>query len=434
MKLKRWFSRRGADFVLRRGRALVGRYGVTTARSEERILATVALLAEYGCRPTFPTPGRVVEWHPRFIQELQAAGAEISVHSYDHLDLKGYSAEEACEQLVKGARAFDRRGIEVNGFRCPYLSWSEGLLDMLPAGRFAYGSNEAVWWDAAPLAGLEAEGPVFSKLNEFYEPRRSQTTLSVPHTRRSLLEIPVCLPDDLQLHDGQHLGTEVIGAVWSDVLQQTYQRGEAFTLMFHPELAEHCEGAFRRLLEEARVLRPHVWLARLRDIADWWAEKSCFSAQAAPVTGGWRITFASSARATILGRDLETAVRGVKDGAEAWWGPYLSLSGSAIEVAGDKMPFIGLPADTPDGTVGFLREQGYIVKNDDSAERCAIYVDRETQAGLKSEVEFIDHIESAAGPLVRFWRWPDGARSVLSITGDLDALSLVDYTPRFWAG
>jgi hypothetical protein len=433
VKLRRWFSRRGPEFIVRRGGALLRRYGVTTTRSEERIRATVALLAEYGCTPTFPTPGRVVQWHPRFIQDLQAAGAEIAVHSFDHLDLKGYRPEEACEQLMKGVEAFERHGIEVHGFRCPYLSWSKGLLEALPAGRFGYSSNEAVWWDAAPLAGAQVDGPVLAKLTEFYEPRRAQSAISVPHTGHGLVEIPVCLPDDLQLHDGLQLGTEAIGAAWSDVLQQTHRRGEAFTLMFHPELAERCEGAFRTLLEQARVLQPGVWLARLRDISDWWAEKACFSVEAVAVAGGWRIAFASSARATILGRGLEPALPPGRAGSEAWWGPYSRLQGRVVEVAGEALPFVGLPAGSPESSVAFLREQGYIVKSDELAERCAIYLDRETQSGLKSEVALIDHIENCAGPLVRFWRWPDGARSALSITGDLDALSLVDYAPRFWA-
>ena len=283
------------------------------------------------------------------------------------------------------------------------------------------------------LAVTKVDGPVLAKLTEFYEPQHAQTVLSVPHMRRKLVEIPVCLPDDLQLHDGLQLGPEAIGAAWSDVLQQTHRRGEAFTLMFHPELAERCEGAFRTLLEEARLLQPHVWLARLRDISDWWAEKACFSVEAEAVTGGWRIAFTASPRATILGRGLGMDLAGHRNEAEAWWGAYSRLQRRVVYVAGALLPFVGLPTGSPESSVAFLREQGYIVRSDEWAAQCAIYLDGVTQARLKSEVEWIEHIESCAGPLVRFWRWPDGARSTLSITGDLDALSLVDYAPRLWA-
>ena len=43
------------------------------------------------------------------------------------------------------------------------------------------------------------------------------------------------------------------------------------------------------------------------------------------------------------------------------------------------------------------------------------------------------HVEASTGPLVRVWRWPDGARSAVSIAGDLDALSITDYLARFRA-
>jgi len=41
-------------------------------------------------------------------------------------------------------------------------------------------------------------------------------------------------------------------------------------------------------------------------------------------------------------------------------------------------------------------------------------------------------IEKAPGPLVRVWRWPDGARSALAATGDIDALTLRDFVVRSW--
>jgi hypothetical protein len=203
--------------------------------------------------------------------------------------------------------------------------------------------------------------------------------------------------------------------------------------MFHPELAERCEGAFRALLQKAQGLQPQVWLARLSDISSWWAEKASFSAAAAVVPGGWHITFSASPRATILVKDLGAGLEGSRNAVEPWWGLYARVRSPVLDVDGEALPFLGLPADSPPSTVAFLREQGYIVRTDELGERCAIYLDRETLASVQSDVGLIDRIENCPGPLVRFWRWPDGARSTLSITGDLDALSLVDYAPRLWA-
>jgi len=82
--------------------------------------------------------------------------------------------------------------------------------------------------------------------------------------------------------------------------------------------------------------------------------------------------------------------------------------------------------------VSFLREQGYILDTGETATRCATYIDAATLAGLRSEVELIDYIEASPGPLVRYWRWPDAARSAMCVTGDLDALTLLDYASRLF--
>jgi hypothetical protein len=61
-----------------------------------------------------------------------------------------------------------------------------------------------------------------------------------------------------------------------------------------------------------------------------------------------------------------------------------------------------------------------------------IYLDGEILAKLPNNVELINYIETSPAPLVRYWRWPDGAKSALSVTGDLDALSLLDYVSRLF--
>jgi hypothetical protein len=40
-------------------------------------------------------------------------------------------------------------------------------------------------------------------------------------------------------------------------------------------------------------------------------------------------------------------------------------------------------------------------------------------------------IEESKRPLVRLGTWPDGARSALAVTGDIDALTIWDFAARF---
>ena len=100
-------------------------------------------------------------------------------------------------------------------------------------------------------------------------------------------------------------------------------------------------------------------------------------------------------------------------------------------VPADSRPFVGLPASAPGPVVSFLQEQGYIVDTADTATRCAIYLDAATLDRM-TEVQLVNHIEALPGPLVRYWRWPNGAKSALCITGDLDALTILDYASRLF--
>jgi len=79
-----------------------------------------------------------------------------------------------------------------------------------------------------------------------------------------------------------------------------------------------------------------------------------------------------------------------------------------------------------------LREQGYILDTGETAMHCGTYIDAATLARLTSEVDLINYIEASPGPLIRYWRWPSGAKSALCVTGDLDALTLLDYASRLF--
>jgi hypothetical protein len=96
-------------------------------------------------------------------------------------------------------------------------------------------------------------------------------------------------------------------------------------------------------------------------------------------------------------------------------------------------PFVGLSEDVPQETARFLREQGYLVSTCDAAERNSVFIDGVLVRGMRNDLELVKYIEASESPLLRFGRWPDGAASAISITGDLDALTLQDYASRLWA-
>ena len=355
-------------------------------------------------------------------------GAEIAVHSYDHVDLKAISPEEASQQLVRAAQTFKCYGINVYGFRCPYLSFTDELVDVLPRGLFFYSSNIAIQWDGFSFPKSTNVSNIFNTINQFYQPRSALEKVCVPWTRSNITEIPVCVPDDLQLFDGLCLSPEEIAQFWSWTLHQTYERGELFTPLFHPELALICQRPFERVLHKARQFHPKVWITRLRDISDWWREKSSFTVDSCYTPAGLHLSFTCSPRATILIRGLDS-----HESTQPWDAIYSRLMSFSMDISAVRRPFIGLPAETPSCIVSFLREQGYILDGGETATQCSIYLDSSTQAKLANEVALVEYIETSRQPLVRYWRWPDGAKSAISISGDLDALSLFDYVSRLSA-
>jgi hypothetical protein len=80
----------------------------------------------------------------------------------------------------------------------------------------------------------------------------------------------------------------------------------------------------------------------------------------------------------------------------------------------------------------FLRDQGYILDTGETAADCGLYLGHEKLAKLMTQVELVDWIEGSNAPLVKYGRWPDGAKSAFCMSGDLDALSLLDYVSRLF--
>ncbi len=424
MNLTSWYKKRGLSFILGRARRLNERYGIGPRKAMARIESCVAAIRTFDCFPTFAVPGMVVERNREFILRLQELGAEIAVHGYNHVDLQACPPEEGSRQLQRAAAVFREHGLEVHGFRCPYLSASDALLKAIPAGAFEYSSNRAIQWPVGQAAG-QPDQLMFETIRGFYAPEPAENTLSLPWFQDGLVEIPVCVPDDLQMHDGLGFGLGQIGRAWLDILHETHRRGEIFNLMFHPELASFCEAPFELVLEEARSLTPWVWLARLHEVSAWWQEKAGFWAAVEQAGERLAVRLHCTPRATILARGFEPLGQGSR-----WDETYWRLDAHRVVLDDTVLPFVGLPNGAPEWAAAALRSMGYLVETGEAASECSLVLDAAALGRLSTPRALIDHVEGSPGRLVRFWPWPDGARSALCITGDLDALSLADYANR----
>jgi peptidoglycan/xylan/chitin deacetylase (PgdA/CDA1 family) len=97
-----------------------------------------------GARATFFLVCEQVEADPELARELVRRGHDVQLHGFGHVAHELLTAEEARQDLERGARALtDVTGIEARFYRPPYGRFSDGSYDACRALGL-----EAVYWSA----------------------------------------------------------------------------------------------------------------------------------------------------------------------------------------------------------------------------------------------------------------------------------------------
>src|SRR5579859_692260 len=283
------------------------RFGFSEAQTRRALHTVVDALQPYNAAPTFFIPAVVLRRHPTLLTEIARSGAEIGIHGYIHNDYRSLSKKAQLEQTKQAALVFQDTHIPFEGFRNPYLGWTEDSIAAFASLDFTYDSNEAVLHDVidtnsfSPLLrnGYEKSLALFQAIP------CSAYTLR-PHFEGSLLRIPTSIPDDEMLFDRLRItNPKEVGHIWSRIMQRIYDLGGLYTLNLHPERAILCKKALHELLSFAHTRPLPVWLTNLKDIAAWWKERSQFRLAITPQgSGRWLIEAACSPRATLLARHM----------------------------------------------------------------------------------------------------------------------------------
>jgi peptidoglycan/xylan/chitin deacetylase (PgdA/CDA1 family) len=413
---------KGLVNFLRRSSSIVRRYGVTADKTARAMVRFAAILRRFECSATFPITGVALQRHPEVPRKYQDQGIEFAVHGYRHLDHTQLSQGEQSEHLRSARQAFGQAGIQVHGFRSPYLRWNSDTLAVLERQGFAYDSSQGLAWNV--LDGRET--PAYERVLDFYGALSADDHPSLPCLKSSLVCIPYSLPDDEALVERLDLQTEAeMNAPWLAVLRRTYELGELFTLGLHPERIGPCAGPLTAVLAEARRLKPGVWIARLDGIATWWTARAEAAVEITDAAdGGFYLTVTGPSGTTVLARAVETDAP-----TTSWVDGYRQVMATTFTIRAPLRPFIGVSPGTSSRLVHFLRQQGYIVETSEMDHLYAYYF-HQTEFAAEHKRTLLIEIEESDRPLVRLGRWPNGARSALSITGDIDALPLFDYGLR----
>jgi hypothetical protein len=320
--------------------------------------------------------------------------------------------------MGRAVELFRSCSVPFTGFRAPYLHWNEDTMRVVGEFQFRYSSNQTVWWnvlDVPSMTPSQKEG--MERGMAFYRPLPAAEFRVLPFRRDGFIEIPVSLPDDeipldrMYIHDAGYLSE-----MWRNILATTYARGELFTLQLHPERIDFFAGALRGLLTDARSKKPAVWIATLDQIAEWWEAKARNRAQFVRDGNQFRVEIDACAGTTVIVR---------ANGSEHPHEP------GVFAVDSTARPCVGVAPGSSREAMAILADLGFIVEVGERADGYSVHlgrVDRYDYAGIDACRRVIDE---SRRPLVRFGTWPRGAKSALSITGDIDALTIWDFVQRF---
>jgi peptidoglycan/xylan/chitin deacetylase (PgdA/CDA1 family) len=420
-------SKGGLAFARRIG-TIASRFGVGPERVAGYLDQYLQTLARFGANATFPITAVVLQRHPNIIRRLAAAGVEFAVHGYVHTDHALLPADRQREQIARALDVFREEKIPVSGFRGPYLRFNADTVSVVEQLGFTYISNETFVYDVLDQDQLTAGAAAgYARAMRLYAARPALESVVRPWMKGILVEIPVAMPDDEILVDRLELRSgEAMGDAWTKALALAYDWGDLLTLQLHPERGEICREGLSILLSAARQKWPPIWLAQLRDIATWWRRRLGFSVRVDPEGASrWRVTACADPDATIWMSGL------AGESTTPWYGPYTTLDGSTTVVETSVRPIIGVSSDSPDAA-RFLSEEGFAVETVQDPGACAVYVDRPGTLTMSEQASLLREIQRANAPLVGISRWPNRSRAALAITGDIDALTLLDFVYRVW--
>jgi peptidoglycan/xylan/chitin deacetylase (PgdA/CDA1 family) len=401
--------------------SIIQAYGITTKKMRRNIRVFEEILDKHSCRAIFPITAMTLKRHSKILQGVHRI--EFAIHGLVHNDYSLLSLSEQTAQIREAIRIFEDAGINPLGFRGPYLGYDENTLLALNDAGLIYDSNDSILWEVIDAALVKHKDSL-NRLFEMYKSKRSEECLSLPYVHNGIVRIPVSLPDDQIITDFLDVKNteERIAEIWKDILAKSYERGELFTLQLHPERIRRCVSGLDMVLSEARSRNPVIWIAQLREIAEWWKERSKFCMEIKEKNNKYVVNVDCPEDATILVKNLETKL------ARDWYGGYKIMDANAFVVKSRFPPFIGVSPNVPESLVTFLEGEGFYVEESTAKNKFKIYFDfchNDFEEGAK--LSMIRKIDGSDAPLVRIWRWPHGARSAISITGDIDAMSIWDY-------
>jgi hypothetical protein len=383
MNLVTYLSRsRGVTNSARRMHRISRRFGLTHDRMRRAISDLERICGEFDARPSLFVTAVLIERYPEFFAALARSGSELGVHGFVHTDHALLGEREQYEHLERALEQFARLGLTPTGFRHPYLRYNSETWSAASRLGFTHASNTSVSWDVVTEKLSPSAMSAYDRGLALYgsEPHSQKPSLPI-FVAGGILDVPASLPDDEAVIDRLGLRGRYAGIFWRRILDKSFDAGEVLTIVVHNERVSMCSKSLRAVLRDARERSPKVWIATVGEISDWWRSRAKHQLGVTPAGGGrWRVTPPDDPRAAVLARFARTEASGTR-----WFGDWMLMRHGPFVVNSNSAPEVVCEEEAPN---------------------------------------------PLAGPQIRLCRWPEGARSALAISSDVDAMSLFDFLRR----
>jgi peptidoglycan/xylan/chitin deacetylase (PgdA/CDA1 family) len=428
MRLSFLSKSRGIRNLIWRILQVLHRFGFSSRKFGKYLEKYYEIANAEGCKPTLAITAVVMARHPDLIKKLSQDGVEFAIHGYKHIDYKVLTKKEKIVHFQKAIEIFNTNGIPYVGFRAPFLRFSNQTTPILGRMGFLYHSSRVLYWPVLDISKFSKYAKHnHDRLLEFCTPLDPEKNFSLPRLESGLIEIPVSIPDDETIIERLHVTDQKqIADVWFKIFQEIYDRGELFILSLHPERIGYCTDALTDILRKAREQNPSVWVATLKEVAEWWRERNDFTFKITRLGAGqYQVQANCSNRANILVKNA-----GVNVAHEDWMNGYQIVKANDFILESPHLPVIGLSPDISPNVSKILKNEGYVVEISNKSADYGVYLNDPLWFKDKDEKLLFYHIENSGAPLLKYWRWPDKNRSALSVTGDIDSITITDFVLR----
>lgn len=407
------------------------RFDFTGKKMKAVVKAINEIGIAYNYKPALIIPAVILKRYINIFRKLKAEFIEFGIHGYTHINYKKLTLQEQIEHISKAVKIFKENQFEYYGFRSPYLSYNDNTIEAVRKNHLSWQSNETLEVDKY-LRYQNSEVRKFQQnaIKFLYDPQNIEHQRALPRFYKSVVSIPILLPDDEMLIDRYAItDSNKIKEIWIDMLKMVQQRGEMFILQLHPERYSFCNDAMYSLLETCKSSSSNIWLTSMHEISSWWQEKNQFQfAFQKKENKGYTIHSDCTERATILCRNCNNANPG-----DYFFNDYHKINTKIFFIeSNNKKPCIGIHPQCPDTVYDFIKNEGFAYEISEHENKYSLYLNDKTTFQQLNEIELLNNIEQNKNPLVRFWVWPNNYKSAFTTTHDLDSVTFQDFLFRLF--